>query len=126
MDGYGKRILVVDDDAACRALVEAQLEQEGYAVHTACDGVAGLDALQQRRFAAVITDGHMPGLHGLELVRFCKIAWPDTPVILLSGDLNEVTDCDNDVAAAACLRKPYEAAMLLRTLRTVTHQASRV
>jgi CheY-like chemotaxis protein len=41
MDGYGKRTLVVDEDAGCRALVEAQLEREGYAVQTACDGVAG-------------------------------------------------------------------------------------
>ena len=41
MDGYGKRILVVDEDADRRALLEVQLEQEGYAVQTACDGVAG-------------------------------------------------------------------------------------
>jgi DNA-binding response OmpR family regulator len=41
MDGCGMRILVVDDDAGYRALVEVQLEHEGYAVHTACDGVAG-------------------------------------------------------------------------------------
>jgi PleD family two-component response regulator len=46
IDGYGKRILVNDDDADCRALVEAQLEQEGYAVQTACDGVAGLDEVR--------------------------------------------------------------------------------
>ena len=41
MNGYGKRILVVNEDADRRALLEAQLEQEGYAVQTACDGVAG-------------------------------------------------------------------------------------
>ena len=61
MDGYGKRILVVDDDAGCRALVEAQLEHEGYAVHTACDGVAGLDEMRKRRFDAIIADCRMPG-----------------------------------------------------------------
>ena len=36
MDGYGKRIRVIDEDADRRALLEAQLEQEGYAVQTAC------------------------------------------------------------------------------------------
>ena len=61
MDGYGKRILVIGDDDDCQALLEAQLEQEGYAVQTACDGVAGLvDEMRKRRFDAVITDGHMP------------------------------------------------------------------
>lgn len=38
-----------DDDADCRALVEAQLEEAGYVVHTACDGVAGLDEMRGRR-----------------------------------------------------------------------------
>jgi len=60
MDGYGKRILVVDEDAGCRALVEAQLEHEGYTVQTACDGVAGLDEMRKRRFDAIIVDGLMP------------------------------------------------------------------
>jgi len=61
MDGYGKRILVVDEDADRRALLEAQLEQEGYAVQTACDGVAGADEMRKRHVEAVIADGHLPG-----------------------------------------------------------------
>lgn len=84
MDGYGKRILVVDDDVGCRALVEAQLEQEGYAVQTACDGVAGLDEMRKRRFDAVITDCRMPGFIGHEFAGICGIAWPDIPLILLT------------------------------------------
>lgn len=35
MDGYGKRVLIIDDGSGCRALLEAQLAQEGYAVYTA-------------------------------------------------------------------------------------------
>lgn len=125
MDGYGKRILVVGDEAGCRALLAAQLEQAGYAVHTACNGVAGLDEMRRRRFVAVITDGHMPGFSGLEFVGFCGIAWPDIPVILLSGDPDYVTDCGNEFEVAACIHKPYEAAMLLSVLRTVTQPGSR-
>ena len=59
MNGYGKRILVVDEDADRRALLEAQLEQEGYAVQTACDGVAGADEMRKRHFEAVIADGRL-------------------------------------------------------------------
>lgn len=120
MDGYGKRILVVGDDAGCRALLEAQLEQEGYAVQTACDGVEGLDEMRKRRYAAVIADGHMPGFSGHEFAGFYGIAWPDTPLILLTGDLNSLTDYGDKSNATACLRKPYEATMLLSVLRTVT------
>ena len=123
MGGYRKRILVVDEDAGCRALVEAQLEQEGYAVQTACDGVAGLHEMRKGRFDAVIADGHMPGFIGHEFAGFCGIARPDTPVILLSGDLTSVTDYADEVGAVACIRKPYEAAMLLSVLCIATQPA---
>lgn len=124
MDGYGKRILVVDDDAGCRALLEAQLGQEGYAVQTVSDGLAGLDEMRKRRFDAVIADGHMPGLSGLEFAEFSGIAWPDTPVILLSADLNYLMEYADERGAVACIRKPYEASMLLSVLRTATQPAS--
>jgi len=124
MDGYGKRILVVNEDAGRRALLEAQLEQEGYAVQTACDGVAGADEMRKRRFEAVIADGHMPGFSGHEFAEFCRSAWPVTPVILLSGGRIDVTDHTDEGDSAACLRKPFEAAMLLSVLRTVTQPVS--
>jgi DNA-binding response OmpR family regulator len=124
MDGYGKRILVVDEDAGCRALVVAQLEHEGYAVQTACDGIAGLDEMRKRRFDAVITDCRMPGFIGHEFAGFCRIAWPDTPLIILTGDFNYLTDYADEFDAAACIRKPYEVAMLLSVLCTVTQPVS--
>lgn len=46
MDGYGKRILVVAEDAGRRARLEVQLEQEGYAVQMASNGVAGADEMR--------------------------------------------------------------------------------
>ncbi|HSL05431.1 MAG TPA: response regulator [Nitrospiraceae bacterium] len=124
MDGYGKRILVIGDDAGCRALLEARLEQEGYAVQTACDGVAGADEMRKRRFKAVVADGHMPGLGGIEFAEFCRVAWPDTPVILLSSDRNYVTDSVGEVDSAASVGKPYELVMLLSVLRTATQTGS--
>jgi len=124
MDGYGKRILVVDEDAGRRALLEAQLEQEGYAVQTACDGVAGTDEMRKRHFEAIIADGRLPGFSGHKLAAYCRIVWPDTPVVLFSGDLIYVTDHADKVHASAGLRTPYEAVMLLSVLRTVIQTAS--
>lgn len=124
MDGYGRRILIVDDDASCRALLEAQLELEGYAVQTACDGMDGLAEMRKRHFDAVITDYHMPGLNGIELTEISRITWPDTPVILLSGDLSLLAEHEDLCAAAACIRKPYEASVLLSLLRTVIQPVS--
>jgi DNA-binding response OmpR family regulator len=124
MDGYGKRILVIDEDADRRVFLEAQLEQEGYAVQTACDGVAGTDEMRKRHFEAVIADGRLPGFSGDKLATCCRIEWPDTPVILLSGELIYVTDHPDEVHATAGRRTPYEAVKLLSVLRTVIQTAS--
>jgi DNA-binding response OmpR family regulator len=124
MDGYGKRILVIDEDAGCQAFLEAQLEQKGYAVQTACDGVAGLDEMRKRRFDAVIAGCHMPGLNGIEFAEFSGITWPDTPIILVSYDLNDLTDDAEEYGTVTCIRKPYEATLLLSLLRTAIQPVS--
>jgi len=125
MDGYGKRILVIDDGTDCRALLEAQLAQEGYAVHTAYFGVEGFaEEVRKRRFDAVIADDHMPGFTGREFVKFCRITWPDTPLVLLLGAPNDSADSADDSGAAAYIRTPYDAAMLLSVLHSVTQQIS--
>ena len=92
MNGYGKRMLVVNEDTGRRALLEFQLEQEGYFVQTACDGVAGADEMRKRHFEAVLVDGHMPGFSDHEFAEFCRSAWPVAPVILLFGDLIYMMD----------------------------------
>ena len=119
MDGYGKRILVVEEDPSCRALLEVQLEQEGYAVYAACDGVAGTDEMRKRHFDAVIADGHIPGFSGVEFAKFCRVSWPDTLVILLTRNLNCTTNNENEVDAAS-MRMPCDAAKLLSVLRAAT------
>jgi len=125
MDGYGKRILVIADGTDCRALLEAQLEQEGYAVHTTYYGVAGLaDEVRKRRFDAVIANDHLSGFTGQEFAKLCKMTWPDTPLILLKDDLNSLTDHTDDFNAAACIPTPYDATMLMSVLHRVTHPVS--
>jgi len=124
MDGYGKRILIIEDNPAERAYLEAELEQEGYAVYTACDGIAGADQIRKRHFAAVVADYHMCGISGLEFADFIKIAWPGIPVILMSKEFNDVMESTNGLDTIACIRKPYEPTMLLRVLRTVIQPVS--
>lgn len=65
------------------------MEQEGFAVQTACDGLAGLGEMRKRRFDVVIADAHMPGFIGREFAGFCRVGWPDISLTLIAGDLNE-------------------------------------
>jgi two-component system NtrC family response regulator len=78
-------ILVVDDDASQRRLIEFWLKEDGYDVATAADGNAGLREFTDKSPALVITDIRMPGLSGLDLLGRVKALNPDTPVILITA-----------------------------------------
>jgi two-component system, NtrC family, response regulator len=85
------KVLIVDDDASQRRLIEFWLKEEGYAAFTATDGVAGLHDFEQQAPALVITDIRMPGMSGLDLLSRIRAANPDTPVILVTA-FGTVTD----------------------------------
>jgi CheY-like chemotaxis protein len=79
-------VLVVDDSPVDRHLVGALLEkQPGWKAVYAEDGQQALDLLGQQTLDAVLTDLHMPGLNGLELVEEVKRRFPCLPVILMTA-----------------------------------------
>lgn len=87
-----RRVLVVDDDADIRLLLEELLRGGGYAVETAQDGRAALRAFHENPCELVILDLSMPELDGFEtLERIRDLS--DVPVILLtarSGEIDKV------------------------------------
>jgi two-component system, chemotaxis family, chemotaxis protein CheY len=84
MIGYGKRLLLVDNMETDRQSLAQVLEEEGFVVMQAQDGVQALCEMQLRHFDAVITGYRIPRLNGLELLRQCQMAWPEIPVILFA------------------------------------------
>ena len=87
MDGYGKRVLVVEDDDDVRTLIGVILRETGYNVYEACDGLEAIDALKKRRYDVLLTDYHMPKMDGLELLDLTRAMWPELPVILATSDV---------------------------------------
>lgn len=67
-----KRILVVDDSLTVREVERKLLENRGYEVAVAVDGMDGLNALQEAAYHLVVTDVDMPRMDGIELVRRIK------------------------------------------------------
>ena len=65
----GIRVLVVDDDASIRALLQAALEEEGWLVEQHASGAEALLATCRATFDVVVLDLEMPGLTGLEVAR---------------------------------------------------------
>ena len=64
-----RRILVVDDSVTVREIERRLLEEQGYAVEVAVDGIDGWNRLKDGRYDLVVSDVDMPRMNGLELVR---------------------------------------------------------
>jgi len=79
------RILVVDDAADAREVIQTHLADQGYRV-TACGSVEeALALLAATPFDLIITDLRMPRASGLELVRHVRAALPDTEIMMVTG-----------------------------------------
>ena len=65
-------VLVADDDPLLRAILEHKLSAAGYAVHSAEDGQAALDAAARLRPDLLVLDGMMPIMDGFEVLRRLK------------------------------------------------------
>ena len=116
-------ILVVDDEADIRELVSGVLEDEGYAVRTAGDSSAALNAIEDRRPSLVLLDVWLQGskLDGLQLLEEVKRRDATLPVIMISGHGN----LDTAVAAIRegavdFIEKPFQADKLLHLVARAT------
>jgi CheY-like chemotaxis protein len=79
-------VLVVDDDAGIRDLLEIALEEEGYRVYTAVDGAA-LQLAHDRQPALILLDLMMPGMDGFEVSQRLRAdpATAHIPIIVMSA-----------------------------------------
>lgn len=122
MEGYGKRVLLVEDDDHLRDLLVVMFSQAGYNVHIARNGAEALLEMTRRHFHAVVTDNQMSPISGLEFLAMSGFGWPDTPVVLLSGDGPATAEKAGRLGAYAYLKKPYDCHRLLEVVRTAIQQ----
>jgi len=81
-----RTILVVDDDPIVRSLVVEALRRAGdYIATEASDGYEALDTLQSNLYDLVISDIHMPGMNGMDLLNRIREFNPVIPVIMITG-----------------------------------------
>jgi len=79
------RLLVVDDEENIRFLFKEELEEEGYSVDVASNGLEALAKIKQSVFDLVILDIKMPGMNGIEALNEIKNMNKNLPVILCSA-----------------------------------------
>jgi len=79
------RILIVDDELSLRDLLSILFEAEGYQVDTAVDAMSAIEKIEKQNYDVVISDISMPGLSGLDLLKFIKRTAPNTSVLLITA-----------------------------------------
>ena len=115
----GVTILVVDDDASVLRVLTEVLALSGATVRSACSGAeAQRMAVALKTCDVILTDIVLPDVDGLELVGVLRRWHPTARVILMSGNL---TDVSRPPGVAAMVQKPFRLAALValveRTLR---------
>ena len=117
-----KRILVVDDSSSIRQSVSFVLEENGYEVVLAEDGVQGNQRLEEESFDLVLTDVNMPNRNGIEMVKIMKgmDAYRFTPVLILTTESQQsIMDEGRKAGATGWIVKPFTNEKLLATIAKV-------
>ncbi|MBP1747671.1 MAG: response regulator receiver protein [Deltaproteobacteria bacterium] len=80
-----KKVLVVDDEENIRLLFKEELEEEGYEVETASNGLEALEKVKAASFDVIVLDIKMPVMDGIQALNAIKNMHKDQPVILCSA-----------------------------------------
>jgi chemosensory pili system protein ChpA (sensor histidine kinase/response regulator) len=111
------RILVVDDDASLQLTLRAILEEEGYSVGIAGDGLEALDHLQDALPALVLLDIDMPRMDGIALAEEMERRGlrSSVPIVVLTAD-GRAQEKAARVGAESYLSKPFSLDDVLQTV----------
>lgn len=118
-------VLVIEDDDAVRFSLQAALQSMGHVVHTATDGVDGVQKCLEGAFDLVVTDLVMPKKDGVETILELKLNRPDLKIIAISGggrnvDIMETT---YQIGADCALTKPFSVNDLSACVKRVLASA---
>nr|WP_255682929.1 hybrid sensor histidine kinase/response regulator [Dyella sp. 2HG41-7] len=113
----GGRVLLADDNAVNRELIQQQLENLGYSVDVAEDGDVALRLWRDDRYAAVLTDINMPNMNGYELAQHLRAQGVTLPILAVTATAlaSEKVRC-REAGITDLLLKPLSLEKLNRAL----------
>ena len=118
-------LLVVDDDARLRALLQRFLAEQGFRVTTAGDAAAARRALAGFAFDLVVLDVMMPGESGLELVESLRAEGQEVPILMLTArGAPDDRIAGLEAGVDDYLGKPFDPRELALRIRTILRRAA--
>jgi chemosensory pili system protein ChpA (sensor histidine kinase/response regulator) len=120
-------IMVVDDSVSIRQVVSRLMEDQGWKVLTAKDGIDALDRLSESRPDLIVLDIEMPRMNGYEFLGALKArsGFEEVPVVMLtSRTATKHRDKAKALGAKGFIVKPYHADELVRLILNLTGKGS--
>src|SRR5574341_894932 len=118
-------VLIVEDDANIVNLLRLYLERDGFAVASASDGAAGLQAVEDLRPDFVVLDLMLPHLDGIEVCRRIR-AHSEIPVLMLTARVDEVDRLLGlSIGADDYVTKPFSPREVVARIRTILRRTTR-
>jgi CheY-like chemotaxis protein len=111
-----KNILLVDDDPGVRRMLQRVLEEEGYIVVPAANGMEALERARATASQLVLLDLNLPAQNGWETLERLAAEGPLLPVIIITARPNQLFPALAS-GAGALMEKPLDLPKLLRTIR---------
>lgn len=111
-------ILIVEDEAKLRRLLELQFAEEGFQARSAPDAEEGLRLLNNEPFDLIVTDFQLPGMNGLEFLQAAKRVNANLPVVIMTayGTVESAVDAMK-AGASDYVLKPFSLAELVLVIR---------
>lgn len=112
----GTPLLVVDDDAAIRKLLQRIALRAGFDVDTASDGLQALEMMRQKQYDIAIIDLMMPRLSGYDLVQKINDMNPRPCLIVASAATDAAMQSLDDSLIRTVIKKPFDIEAVAKAL----------
>jgi two-component system response regulator GlrR len=116
MERNNKSVLLVDDDSNVLYALSIRLVSAGYKVYGATNGLEALEQMEKNSVDVVLTDYRIPEMDGFEFLSVCRVRWPGIPVVILSGEQDDLAHKALERGASAWVRKGSEFTLLSEVL----------
>ena len=119
------KLLLIEDEPKTVQSLKQGLEEDGYEVDIAYDGLIGKQLAKNNTYQLIISDIIIPGINGIELCKEIRSSGDDTPILMLTA-LGTTDDkvTGLDAGADDYLVKPFEFKELLARVRALTKRGS--
>ncbi len=114
-----KTIFLIEDDDVLRKIIEEFLEESGYLVLKASDGLEGIEMIGKEAFDLIITDVVLPYVSGIGVIKMAKTKRPEVPIICITGYGYSPEKLAEEEQADRIFRKPFEFKELAEAVKTL-------